>query len=145
MNEQAQQSRTLAATSKLALAKITVQHSEAEPFDQSSSPVLIAIRLTERFSGDIEAFSIAHALQVRYDDRSARMVSLQRVTGSLGGRQGSFVLQGSETVENGRIKATWSVVPRSGSGELTGLRGEGGFEGEFGRGSDGTLAYWFEG
>jgi hypothetical protein len=53
-------------------------------------------------------------------------------------------LQGSEIVENGKIKATWFVVPGSGTGDLSGLRGEGGFEGQFGKGSDGTLEYWFE-
>jgi len=54
------------------------------------------------------------------------------------------VLQGSETVEHGNVKGRWSVVARSGTGELAGLRGEGGFEGEFGKGSDGSLEYWFE-
>ena len=43
-----------------------------------------------------------------------------------------------------KIHATWFVVPRSGTGELAGLRGEGGLEGDFGKGSDGTLDYWFE-
>jgi len=38
------------------------------------------------------------------------------------------VLQGSEIVESGKIKATWFVVPGSGTGDLSGLRGEGGFE-----------------
>jgi hypothetical protein len=56
----------------------------------------------------------------------------------------TFVLQGSETVEGGKINATWFVVPGSGTGALSGLRGEGGFEGEFGKGSEGTLDYWFE-
>jgi hypothetical protein len=69
---------------------------------------------------------------------------MQRFRGTLGGRQGTFVLQGSEIVENGNIKATWFVVPRSGTGELSGLRGEGGFEGQLGKGSHGTLTYWFE-
>jgi Protein of unknown function (DUF3224) len=55
-----------------------------------------------------------------------------------------FVLQGQEIVENGKIKATWFVVPESGTGDLSGLRGEGGFEGDFGKGSDGTLDYRFE-
>jgi hypothetical protein len=54
------------------------------------------------------------------------------------------VLQGSEIVENGKIKATWFVVPGSGTGDLSGLRGEGGLEGQFGNDSDGTLEYWFE-
>jgi len=53
------------------------------------------------------------------------------------------VLQGSEIVEHGQIKATWFVVPGSGTGELSGLRGEGGVERHFGQGSDGTLDYWF--
>jgi hypothetical protein len=41
---------------------------------------------------------------------------VQRFRGKLGGRQGTFVLQGSEIVENGKIKATWFVVPGSGTG-----------------------------
>ena len=82
--------------------------------------------------------------QVLRDDRSASMVSMQQVRGKLGGRQGTFVLQGSELVENGKIRATWFVVPGSGTGDLSGLRGEGGFEGGFGQGADGTLDYWFE-
>jgi len=44
------------------------------------------------------------------------------------------VLQGSETVANGTIKATWFAVPGSGTDELSGLRGEGGFEGHLGEG-----------
>jgi hypothetical protein len=72
------------------------------------------------------------------------MASVQRFGGKLGGRQGTFVLHGSEIVEKGKINATWIVVPRSPTGELSGLRGEGGFEGDFGRASHGWLDYWFE-
>jgi len=127
-----------------AKAKITVRSSEVEPYNQTASPALVEVRLTETFAGDIEGESPVRALQVLRDDKSACLVSMQRFRGRLGGRQGTFVLQGSEIVENGRIKATWSVVPRSGTGALSGLRGEGGFDGEFGSGSDGTLDYWFE-
>ena len=127
-----------------AKAKITVRSSEVEPYDQTASPALVEVRLTETFAGDIEGESPVRALQVLRDDKSACLVSMQRFRGRLGGRQGTFVLQGSEIVENGKIKASWSVVPGSGTGSLSGLRGEGGFEGEFGRGSDGTLDYWFE-
>jgi len=125
-------------------AKITVQSSEAKPYDQAASPVLMEISLNETFTGTIEGQSPVRALQVLRDDRSARLVSMQRFRGKLGGRQGTFVLQGSEIVEDGKIKATWFVVPGSGTGELHGLRGEGGFQGYFGKGSDGTLDYWFE-
>lgn len=127
-----------------AVAKIAVRSSEAKPFDQSASPPLLEIHITETFSGDIEGESVVRALQILRDDKSASMVSLQRVRGKIGGRRGSFVLQGSELIENGGIKATWFVVPGSGTEDLAGLRGEGGFEGSFGQGSEGTLDYWFE-
>ena len=137
-------SRAEPRTRARANAKITVHSAEATPYDQTASPALMEIRLSETFAGDIDGESPVRALQVLRDDRSASMVSVQRFRGRLGGRQGTFVLQGSEIVENGRIKATWFVVPGSGTGELSGLRGEGGFEGQFGKGSDGTLDYWFE-
>jgi len=127
-----------------AATRISVQHSRAEPYDRTARPALMEIRLSETFRGDIDGISTVRALEVARDDRTASLVSLQRFRGKLGGRQGTFVLQGSETVENGRIRATWSVVPRSGTGDLAGLRGEGGFEGTFGEGSEGTLDYWFE-
>ena len=41
---------------------------------------------------------------------------MQRFRGKLGGREGTFVLQGSEIVENGKITATWFVVPGSAKG-----------------------------
>src|SRR5215467_3861303 len=112
-----------------ARAKITVQRSDAKPYDQSVSPALLEIDISEVFSGDIDGESTVRALQAQSQNKSARMVSLQRFRGKLGGRQGTFVLQGSETVENGAIKAKWFVVPGSGTGDLSGLRGEGGFRG----------------
>jgi hypothetical protein len=54
------------------------------------------------------------------------------------------VLEGREIVQASRIRATWEVTPGSGTGDLQGLRGEGGFEGAFGEGSRATLDYWFE-
>lgn len=127
-----------------AAAKITVQSSEARPYDQTASPALMETHISETFTGDIDGESTVRALQVVRDNRSASLISLQRFRGKLGGRQGTFVLQGAEVIANGKIRATWFVVPGSGTGELSGLRGEGGFEGRFGKGSDGTLNYWFE-
>jgi hypothetical protein len=98
------------------------------------------IRLSETFTRDIDGEATVRALQVLRDDHSASLVSMQRFHGKLGGRQGTFVLQGSEIVENGKIKATWVVVSGSGTGDLSGLRGEG----DFGKGSDVWLDYWFE-
>ena len=127
-----------------ARAKIAVHRSEAIPYDHTVGPALMEIQLNETFTGDIEGVSPVRALQVLRDDRSACLVSMQRVSGRLGQREGTFVLQGTEIVEKGKITARWFVVPGSGTGDLSGLRGEGGFAGEFGKGSEGTLDYWFE-
>ena len=139
-----EQSQAEPRTRARAETKITVQSSEAKAYDQTASPPFMGIRLDETFTGDIDGESPVRALQALREDKSASLVSLQRFRGRLGGRQGTFVLQGSEIVENGKIKATWFVVPGSGTGDLSGLRGEGGFEGHFGKGSDGWLDYWFE-
>jgi hypothetical protein len=125
-------------------ATITVQHSEAEAYDETESPALLELRISETFTGDIEGESPVRALQVQRSDKSSSLVSVQRFRGKLAGRQGGFVLQGSEIIENSKITGTWLVVPGSGTDELRGLRGEGGFEGRFGKGSHGTLDYWFE-
>jgi hypothetical protein len=127
-----------------ATAEVHVHDSEATPFDETTGPALLELRLTETFSGDIAGESEVRALQVRNHEHSVSMVSIQRVRGKLGDRHGTFVLQGTEQIEHGRIKATWYVVPRSGTGELAGLRGDGGFEGAFGKGSTAWLDYWFE-
>jgi hypothetical protein len=125
-------------------ARITVRRSTAVPYDQANGPALVEVRMDETFAGGIDGRSTVRALQMRGADGSARMVSLQRFVGRLGDRRGAFVLQGTESVRDGKIKATWFVVPGSGTGELAGLRGEGGFTGDFGKGSTGTLDYWFE-
>lgn len=127
-----------------ATATITVQNSQAQPYDQGVGPALMEVSLNETFTGDIDGQSSVRALQIKHSEKSANLLSLQRFTGKLGGRQGTFVLQGSETVEEGKISAKWHVVPGSGTGDLAGLRGQGGFEGAFGKGSTGTLDYWFE-
>jgi len=108
-----------------AAARVTVQNAEVLPFDEQSGSALVEVRLFETFAGDMEGESPVRALQVRYDDGTGALISLQRFVGRLGERKGSFVLQGNGTVENGRIKAEWFVVQGSGNSGLGGLRGKG--------------------
>src|ERR1051326_2253749 len=75
-----------------ARAKITVQSSEAKPYDQTASPALMEVHINETFAGDIGGESPVRALQVLRDDKSARLVSMQRFHGTLNGRRGTFVL-----------------------------------------------------
>ncbi len=54
---------------------------------------------------------------------SAGYVALERVSGKLKGRAGSFVLQHSGTITREGIQYSVQVVPDTGSGELAGLSG----------------------
>jgi PhnB protein len=82
------QSQAGQRTCARAKARITVQNSEAKPYDQNASPTLVEVRLTEAFTGDIEGESPVRALQVLRDDKSACLVSMQRFCGKLGGTAG---------------------------------------------------------
>ena len=126
-------------------ARIAVQTYEPEPYDEpSDAPALVRIHVEEQFSGDIEAAGVANFLQLSLAEDSASFVGLERVTGQVGERSGTFVLQDEGTLEGTTVSGRWFVVPGSGTAELDGLRGEGGFTAQVGEGADVTLDYWFE-
>jgi Protein of unknown function (DUF3224) len=128
-----------------ATGRIEVKTYEPQPYDEvDGGPNLVEIHVTETFSGDIEGEGEVRFLQAVRDDGSASFVGIERVTGSIAGRQGSFLLQDAGTLEGNTVKGDWFVVPGSGTGELAGLRGEGGFQAELGQHADVTLDYWFE-
>ncbi|MBM4279267.1 MAG: DUF3224 domain-containing protein [Deltaproteobacteria bacterium] len=107
-------------------------------------PSLNELRVTEDFVGDLAGEGAARMLQTLRADGSAYFVAVERVTATLDGRAGSFVLQDEGSLVGNRVKGTWFVVPGSATGDLAGLRGEGGFEAELGQNADYTLSYWFE-
>jgi hypothetical protein len=110
----------------------------------AEGPALVRIHVEEDFSGDIEGSGAAEFLQTARSESEASFVGVERVTGRVGGRAGTFVLQDAGTLKDGTVSGTWFVVPGSGTGALQGLRGEGGFTAALGQGADITLDYWFE-
>jgi hypothetical protein len=103
------------------------------PFDVKLTPQpaepdidggLARMALDKTFHGDLEATSKGTMLSAMTDVKgSAGYVALERVTGTLHGRRGSFVLQHSGTMDRGAPTLTISVVPDSGTDELVGLSG----------------------
>ena len=80
--------------------------------------------IDKRFAGDLEATSRGQMLAARGGvEGSAGYVALEHVTGRLGGREGSFVLQHSGTMARGEQRLSVTVVPDSGAGGLEGLAG----------------------
>ncbi|MFD0740525.1 DUF3224 domain-containing protein [Lysobacter koreensis] len=81
-------------------------------------------RFDKRFRGDLDASSVVHMLAVGTGTPgSAAYVAIERVSGSLQGRSGTFFLQHNGVMTRGAAKLSLTVVPDSGTGELAGLSG----------------------
>jgi hypothetical protein len=86
-------------------------------------------RLTsdKQFHGDLEGTSYGEMLASGPPPSgpkgSGAYVAMEHVTGKLGGRSGSFILQHSSSMNSGVQQQNITVVPNSGTGELAGLEG----------------------
>jgi hypothetical protein len=128
-----------------AKATITVHTYEPVEYDkQNDAPVLAKIHVAESFTGDIEGDGVVEFLQAARPDGSASFVGIEKVTGIVGGKKGTFLLQDAGTVTGSIVSGDWFVIPGSGTDQLRGLRGEGGFRANLGEGADVHLDYWFE-
>jgi len=128
-----------------ASAVITVHKYEPSAYDEpAEGPALTRIHVEESFSGDITGDGVVEFLQAAGADGSASFVGIERVAGQIDGRQGTFLLQDAGTVAGNIVSGDWFVIPRSGTGQLAGLRGEGGFRANLGEGAQVHLNYWFE-
>ncbi|GBQ88194.1 hypothetical protein AA23498_0314 [Acetobacter nitrogenifigens DSM 23921 = NBRC 105050] len=82
------------------------------------------LSFTKRFQGDLEGASSGGMFGARTDTPgSAGYVAMERISGRLNGREGTFALQHSGTLTRGRAESSVTVVPDSGTGDLTGLYG----------------------
>jgi hypothetical protein len=100
--------------------KMTPQPPDA---DAGEAPIGRMI-LDKQFHGDLEAASKGQMLAAGTEVQgSAGYVAMERVTGTLHGRSGTFVLQHTGIMNRGTPSLTITVVPDSGTGELAGLAG----------------------
>ncbi len=94
-----------------------------EPYSTGDSK-LGRMSLDKQFHGDLEGMSKGEMLSARTDVKeSAGYVAIERITGTLAGKRGSFVLQHSATMSRGQPSMSIAVVPDSGTGALAGLIG----------------------
>ena len=93
------------------------------PVSPADAPVG-AMTISKTFRGDLNATSEGHMLAVRTSVQgSAGYVAMERVSGALAGKSGTFALQHSGTMDKGTPTLSVTVVPDSGTGALTGLTG----------------------
>jgi hypothetical protein len=92
--------------------------------DGVGDPGIGRMALDKQFHGDLEAIGKGQMLAAGTEvPGSAGYVALERVSGTLHGRRGSFALQHSGTMTRGAPQLVITVVPDSGAGDLLGLAG----------------------
>ncbi|MFC5489442.1 DUF3224 domain-containing protein [Dokdonella soli] len=90
----------------------------------AESAALGRMSIDKQFHGDLDATSKGEMLAAGTEVKgSAGYVAMERVSGTLHGRSGSFVLQHNATMTRGVPYLNIIVVPDSGTGELAGLTG----------------------
>jgi hypothetical protein len=113
---------------KSANARFAIKSWDEKAYSEGQElPRLTRARVVKAFAGDIEGEGRVEYLMMYRVDGSAAFVGLERVSGRLGGKAGTFVLQHIGVFEDDQAKASYSVVPGSATGELQGLHGEGSF------------------
>lgn len=100
--------------------KLTTQPASEDP----GRADLGRMTIDKQFRGDIEGTSKGEMLTAMTSVKSsAGYVAVERVTGTLKRKSGTFILQHSGTMTRGAPSLTITVVPDSGTGQLVGLTG----------------------
>ena len=96
-----------------------------EPEDKIDGVALGRMSLEKRFSGGFAGSGKGEMLTAGDPSTgSAGYVAVERVSGTLDGRRGSFALQHHATMHRGKNELSIEVVPGSATGELVGLAGK---------------------
>lgn len=92
--------------------------------EEAEETMLGRMSIDKQFHGDLEATSKGEMLSAGTAvEGSAGYVAIEKVSGTLNGRSGSFILQHNATMNRGTPQLNIMVVPDSGTGELEGLAG----------------------
>jgi len=92
--------------------------------DKNGAAGLGRMSIDKQFHGDLEGASKGQMLTGMTDVKgSAGYVAIEKVSGTLKGRTGSFILQHTGTMNRGVPQLAVTVVPDSGTGQLAGLAG----------------------
>lgn len=137
---------TVETTNATATGTFEIRSWDEKPYAElEGAPKLTHAHVTAAYAGDIQGEGTFDSVMCYRSDQEATYSGFERVAGSLGGRAGSFVVQSSGTYADATATTAWSVVPGSGTGELAGLRGEGGYAARGGESKvDYRLDYRFE-
>ena len=107
-------------------ARFIIKSWDEKPYSEGPDlPRLTRASVAKTYTGDIEGEGQVEYLMMYRADGSAAFVGIERVVGRLLDKTGTFVLQRVGVFESGQARESYSVLPGSATGELSGLRGEG--------------------
>lgn len=109
---------------KKAAGTFSVKIGPLSQYNTSPDAKLARMSIDKQFNGDLVGTSQGEMLSAGTDTKgSAGYVAIERVTGKLNDRSGSFALQHNATMTRGAPYLNIVVIPDSGTGELAGLSG----------------------
>ena len=95
-----------------------------EAYAKAETPLLGRMSLNKQFHGDLEGTSIGEMLTGMTDVKDSGVyVAVERFSGTLAGKRGTFILHHMGLMERGAQKLSINIVPDSGTGELVGISG----------------------
>ena len=106
-------------------ARFAIKSWDEKPYSEEHGIKLTRATVTKTYTGDITGDGHVEYLMVYRADGSAAFVGIERVSGKLMGKHGSFVLRRTGVFEGGLAKEDYTIIAGSGTGELKGISGGG--------------------
>jgi hypothetical protein len=116
--------------------KTTAEFGEGVKLTQTTSKQYLA--------GDADAVGTVNYVTFYHPDGTCTYVGLTHFEATLDGKKGTFVVRSTGRWEVDTARESWVIIPGTGTGELAGIKGEGGFVIKHGTPGSWTLDYDFE-
>jgi len=95
-------------------------------FDNGSK--LTKAKVSQAYEGELSGEGSVEFLMSYASNGTANFVGIELVTGILSGKSGGFIIQHIGTFGANGASSNWTILPNSGTDELTGISGEGSYE-----------------
>ena len=87
-------------------------------------PVLKKAHVKKTYSGDIEGIGVVEYLFIYTDDQTADIYGLERFSGRVDHKHGTFIFEHKGIFDHGLADMKWDILPHSGTGELRDIEGQ---------------------
>ncbi len=113
-------------------AKGTILHKnwDEKPYNEVAGLKSTEANIDLELHGDVELAGKIRSLMQYPTADTCHYAGYATLTGTVGGKSGSFILCETGTWKDGVASSRWEIVEGSGTGDLKGLRGSGSYAAE---------------